>query len=357
MSSRFCEGKADGFQPGGEAPILMLKQTKRLPEIHWLRRLRRVLHHGDRPWLGTIMLVSALVIVLMLAIGWMLWNRSGDTRSLFGWSFLLPTANPSWDPVNSNFQAWPFIAGTLLTSLVAILFALPISLGIAIFLAELCPAWLRTPLTWLIELLAAIPSVVYGLWGIFVFLPLVVTPIGNFLAGTLGQLPVIGTLFAGPIPPSGVSKLGASLILTIMIIPIIAAVTRDVFLAIPNSQREASQALGATRWETIWQVLIPYGLSGILGAVILGLGRALGETMAVTMVIGNNAAGTISLLKPGYTMASLIANEFAEAISNLHTDALIEIGLILFVMTLLLNILARFLVWRVARRTSQEVRV
>lgn len=319
-------------------------------------RLLRSLHHGDRPWQGLIMLVSALVIVLMAAIGWMLWTRSGDARAAFGWSFLLPTTHPNWDPVNNNFQAWPFIFGTLLTSLVAIVFALPISLGIAIFLAELCPSWLCTPLTWLVELLAAIPSVVYGLWGIFVFLPLVVTPIGNFLANTLGQLPVVGALFTGPIPASGVSRLGASLILTIMIIPTIAAVTRDVFLAIPNSQREASQALGATKWETIWQVLIPYGLSGILGAVILGLGRALGETMAITMVIGNSIEATSSLLRPGYTMASLIANEFAEAVSNLHTEALIEIGLILFVTTLLLNILARFLVWRVARRTPQEAR-
>jgi phosphate transport system permease protein len=319
-------------------------------------RLLRLVHHGDRPWLGLIMLVSALVIVLMAAIGWMLWARSGDARTAFGWSFLLPTSSPNWNPVTSNFQAWPFIFGTLLTSLVAIIFALPISLGIAIFLAELCPAWLRTPLTWLVELLAAIPSVVYGLWGIFVFLPLVVTPFGNFLAITLGQVPVIGAFFSGPIPASGSSRLAASLILTIMIIPTIAAVTRDVFLAIPNSQREASQALGATKWETIWQVLIPYGLSGILGAVILGLGRALGETMAVTMVIGNSIESTSSLLRPGYTMASVIANEFGEAVSKLHTEALVEIGLILFITTLLLNILARFLVWRVARKTPQEAR-
>ena len=319
-------------------------------------RLLRPLHHGDRPWQGLITLASALVIVLVAAIGWMLWVRSGDSRVVFGWPFLLPTTHPNWDPVNNNFQAWPFIFGTLLTSLVAIIIALPISFGIAIFLAELCPAWLRTPLTWLVEMLAAIPSVVYGLWGIFVFLPLIVMPIGNFLANTLGQLPVVGALFTGPIPASGVSRLAASLILTIMIIPTISAVTRDVFLAIPNSQREASQALGATKWETIWQVLIPYGLSGILGAVILGLGRALGETMAVTMVIGNSIEATSSLLRPGYTMASLIANEFAEAVSNLHTEALIEIGLILFVTTLLLNILARFLVWRVSRRTPQEAR-
>ena len=180
-----------------------------------------------------------------------------------------------------------------------------------------------------------------------------VAPIGVFLGDTLGRVPLVGSLFTGPIPASGASRLAASLILTIMIIPTIAAVTRDVFLAIPISQREASKALGATEWETIWQVLIPYGKSGILGAVILGLGRALGETMAVTMVIGNSIQGSISLLDAGYSMASIIANEFAEAVSGLHTEALIEIGLVLFMITLLLNVLARFLVWRVSRRTPQ----
>jgi phosphate ABC transporter, permease protein PstC len=327
----------------------MLKQSKPLPESNWRSRIQRALHHGDRPWQGLLILFSAVVIVLMVAIGGMLWAKSSGARTAFGLSFLIPTANPNWDPVNNLFQAWPFLYGTLETSLFAILFALPIGIGIAIFLAELCPPWLRTPLTWLVELLAAIPSVVYGLWGIFVFLPKVVAPIGVFLGDTLGQIPVLGSVFTGPIPASGASRLAASLILTIMIIPTIAAVTRDVFLAIPPSQREA--------WETIWQVLIPYGRSGLLGAVILGLGRALGETMAVTMVIGNSIQGGLSLLSAGYSMASIIANEFAESVSQLHTDALIEIGLVLFVITLLLNILARFLVWRVARQAPQEARV
>jgi phosphate transport system permease protein len=197
---------------------------------------------------------------------------------------------------------------------------------------------------------------VYGLWGIFVFLPVIVTPLGNLLAASMGQLPFVGALFQGPMPASGSSRLAAGLILAIMIIPTIAAVTRDVFLAIPNSQREASLALGSTRWEMISQVLVPYGLSGILGAVILGLGRALGETMAVTMVIGNSIEGTASLLRPGYTMSSIIANEFAEAVSPLHTQALVEIGLILFVMTLILNLGARLLVWRVGRRNPVEAR-
>jgi phosphate transport system permease protein len=230
------------------------------------------------------------------------------------------------------------------------------SLGIAIFLSELAPNWLRNPLGVLIELLAAIPSVVYGLWGIFVFLPGVVTPVGTFLGNTLGTIPVLGALFSGQIPVSGSSRLAASLILTIMIIPTIAAISRDVFRAIPASQREASLALGATRWETISRVLVPYGLSGILGAAILGLGRALGETMAVTMVIGNSIEGTISLMRPGYTMSSVIANEFAEAVNPLHSEALIEVAFILFIMTLLLNVIARFLVWRVARRTPAEAR-
>jgi phosphate transport system permease protein len=319
--------------------------------------LRQLIQHGDRPWRALIILVSIIVIILMLAVGGMLWVKSAGARIKFGWSFLAPSANPNWDPVNDNFQAWPFLFGTLLTSIFAILFALPVGLGIAIFLAELCPAWLRTPLTWLVESLAAIPSVIYGLWGIFIFLPKVVAPVGVFLGNTLGRVPLLGSLFTGPIPASGASRLAASLILTIMIIPTIAAVSRDVFLAIPVSQREASKALGATEWETIWQVLIPFGRSGILGAVILGLGRALGETMAVTMVIGNSIQGGISLLEAGYSMASIIANEFAEAVSPLHTDALLEIGLILFIITLLLNIVARFLVWQVARQAPQEARV
>lgn len=317
----------------------------------------RFYKHGDSPWNGLLVLVSVGVIILMLSIGWMLWKQSTEAQAIFGLGFLKPTLQASWDPVSEEFQAWPFIYGTLLTSLVAILLAIPISIGIAIFLAELCPRWIRTPLNWLVELLAAIPSVIYGLWGIFIFLPDVITPIGNALAGSIGKIPVIGALFTGPIPASGASRLAAAVILTIMIIPTIAAVSRDVMQAIPNAQREAALALGATKWETIWQVLLPYGISGILGAVILGLGRALGETMAVTMVIGNSIEGSLSLLRPGYTMSSVIANEFAEAVSQLHTASLIEIGLVLFILTLILNMLARFLVWRVARKTPQDARV
>ena len=325
-------------------------------ESNWLNRIQGAFQHGDRPWLGLIMLVSTGILVLALGVGWILWRDSAIARATLGWNFILPTLNASWNPALNQFQAWPFIYGTVITSITAIILAIPISLGVAIFLAELCPPWLRTPLTWLVELLAAIPSVVYGLWGIFVFLPQVVEPLGTFLAGTLGRVPLLGALFMGSIPASGASRLAAGLILTIMIIPTITAVTRDVLLAIPNQQREAALALGATRWETIWQVLLPYGRSGILGAGILGLGRALGETMAVTMVIGNSIEGSPSLLKPGYTMASIIANEFSETVSGLHTQALIEIGLVLFVMTLLLNTVARLLVWKVSGRTPAEAR-
>jgi len=319
-------------------------------------RMWQLLRYGDRPWQALLIAMALLVLALLLITAWLLWRDSAGARTTFGWSFLLPTRDPSWDPVFDHFQAWPFVYGTLLTSVIALAIALPISLGVAVFLAELSPAWLRLPLGWLVELLAAIPSVVYGLWGIFVFLPVVVAPLGKALAASLGALPLVGALFVGPVPESGASRLGASLILAIMITPTIAAVSRDVFLAIPRSQREAALSLGATFWETISRVLLPYGLSGILGAVILGLGRALGETMAVTMVIGNSIEGTLSLLRPGYTLSSVIANEFAEAVSPIHTQVLIELGLVLFFMTLVLNAIARFLVWRVARRMPAEGR-
>jgi phosphate transport system permease protein len=319
-------------------------------------RLNRALQHGDRLWKVLIAGAGAGVLLIILAIGWMLWQESAGARIQFGFGFFSPTQDASWNPVFDKFQSWPFIYGTLITSITAILIAVPISLGIGLFLSELCPPRLRLPIGWMMELLAAIPSVVYGLWGIFLFLPSVVEPVGAFLVAHLGGLPLLGLFFSGPIPASGASRLAAALILAIMITPTIAAVSRDVLQAIPVSQREAAQALGATQWETISQVLLPYGLSGILGAVILGLGRALGETMAVTMVIGNSIEGSLSLLRPGYTMSSVIANEFAEAVSPLHTQALIEIGLVLFGITLLLNLFARFLVWQVARRSPREAR-
>jgi len=313
-----------------------------------LARLSQTWRHGDRLFLVLNATAALAVLALVLAIGVKLWQNSALSRQAFGLAFLTTT---TWDPaITQIFGALPFITGTLVTAAVALIIAIPLSLGIAIFLSELAPQQLRQPLGFLVELLAAVPSVVYGLWGLFAFIPSFVKPLAQGLNGTLGFLPI----FAGPV--FGPSRLAASLVLAIMILPTISAVSRDVFRAVPSSQREAALALGATQWETIYQVLVPYGLSGLLGAVILGLGRALGETIAVTMVIGNNLDASASLLHPGYTMASIIANEFAEATYDLYLHALIEIGLILFILTLLINLLARLLIWRVARGTATEGR-
>jgi phosphate transport system permease protein len=296
-----------------------------------------------------LILASLAVLGLVCAIAYVLWNDSALARAAFGWRFLTTTA---WDPaLTRTFGALPFILGTLTTSALALIAAVPLGVGTAIFLAEIAPDWLSHPVGFLAELLAAVPSVVYGLWGLFVFIPAFVRPASETLAGTFSFLP----LFEGPV--YGPSRLAAGLLLAIMVFPTITAVSRDVFRAIPDSQREAAMALGSTRWEMIWQVLLPYGASGFLGAVILGLGRALGETIAVTMVIGNNLDLSASLLHPGYTMASIIANEFTEATFDLYVHALIEIALILFGITFLINLTARLLIWRVARRTRVEVRL
>lgn len=319
-----------------------------VPSIPLAKRITRRLEHGDVIFRFLTVLAALLVLVTVAGIGFELWQNSALPRRAFGLSFL---TSINWNPVTQQFGALPFLYGTVLTSLLALVIAVPIGLGIALFLAELAPRWLRRPLGFLVELLAAVPSVVYGLWGLFVFIPTFVKPAGDALNGGLGFIP----LFSGPV--FGPSRLAASLILAIMILPTISAVSRDVFLAIPPAQREASLALGSTRWEMISQVLVTYGLSGLLGAIILGLGRALGETIAVTMVIGNNLDLSASILHPGYTMASIIVNEFTEATSPLYLQALIEIALVLFVLTLLLNFVARLLVWRVARRISTEARV
>jgi phosphate transport system permease protein len=313
-----------------------------------IERARQIWRHGDRLYQLFLVLASISVMTLVLAIGYELWQNSALSRQAFGWNFLVTSV---WDPaLNDVFGALPFIYGTLLTSAIALLAAIPLGVGTAIFLAELAPDWLSQPLGFLAELLAAVPSVVYGLWGLFVYIPLFVRPISQFLNKTLGFLP----LFEGPV--FGPSRLAAGLLLAIMVFPTITAVSRDVLRAIPSSQREAALALGATRWEMIAQVLMPYGTSGLLGAIILGLGRALGETIAVTMVIGNNLDLSASLLHPGYTMASVIANEFTEATFDLYLNALIEVGLILFVISILINLVARLLIWRVSQRTKVEIR-
>jgi phosphate transport system permease protein len=324
-----------------------ITEARRRSQNSWQGRWSRRLRHGDVIFHALTIIASLTILAAVAGIGFELWQHSALAREKFGLRFLVGL---DWDPVAQRFGALPFIYGTLLTSVVALVVAVPIGLAIAVFLSEIAPAWLARPLGFLIELLAAVPSVIYGLWGLYVFLPAVVKPVGEALNSTLGSLPI----FSGPV--FGPSRLAASLILAIMILPTISAVSRDVLRAIPDAQREASLALGSTRWEMIWHVLIPYGLSGILGAVILGLGRALGETIAVTMVIGNNLDLSASILHPGYTMASLIANEFAEATYPLYVQSLIEVALVLFVLTLLLNLVARILVWRVGRRTAGEVR-
>ncbi|MBK6488223.1 MAG: phosphate ABC transporter permease subunit PstC [Gemmatimonadetes bacterium] len=260
----------------------------------------------------------------------------------FGLSFL---TSSEWDEVRGVFGAAPMIYGTVVSSVLALVLATPLALGVAIFLSEFAPSWLRTPVAFLVDLLAAIPSVVYGLWGIFVLLPFLRETVMPFLAGTLG----LGNtpFFSGP--AYGPSMLAAAVILAIMILPYISAVSREVLMAVPRSQREAAMALGATKWEMIRDAVIPYARSGIVGGIILGLGRALGETMAVTMLIGNRHEISSSLFAPGYTLASVIANEFAEATGALHTSALMACGAVLLGVTLLVNAIARWLVWQVAR--------
>jgi phosphate transport system permease protein len=293
---------------------------------------------GDCLFLGIVRGCVAVFVLIMVGIVGALLYESLPAIKQFGWSFIY-TSN--WDPVAESFGALPFIYGTLLSSLLAMLMAVPLGVGAAIYLAELAPFWIRPPVGFLIELLAAVPSVVYGLWGIFVLAPWLRVWLQPALGKTLGFLP----LFQGP--PYGVGMLAAGIILAVMTVPFIATVSREVLLAVPNTQREAALALGATRWETTRLAVLRYGRSGLIGAVLLGLGRALGETMAVTMVIGNRPEISASLFAPGYTMASVLANEFTEATSDLYLSALVEIGLLLLVVTVVVNTLARLLVWSV----------
>jgi phosphate transport system permease protein len=300
----------------------------------------RVSRPTDRAFIAATLALALLV--LLVTAGILLGIINGATLSLerFGLGFL---TGQTWDPVQEVFGALPFIYGTLVTAGIALGLAGLIGVGGAIFLAELAPARVRAPLSFLVELLAAIPSIVYGIWGLFVFAPFLRTTVVPVLKTTFGWT----GLFAGPF--YGPSLLTAALVLTLMVLPIITAVSRDVLLAVPDSQREAMLGVGATRWETIAHAVLPYARSGILGALILGLGRAVGETMAVTIVIGNRSDIVTNLLKPGNTLASVIANEFAEAATPLYQSALVEMALILFIITLIINVLARLLVWQTGR--------
>jgi phosphate transport system permease protein len=284
-------------------------------------------------------LFGVLLIVIVIGIGVVLTAESWLSIRQFGWRFWL---TDTWDPVVGDFGARPFIWGTLYSSILALLISTPIALGIAIYISELSPNRLRRPLVFLTELLAAIPSIVYGLWGIFVLVPLV-RQLQVATPDWMRALP----LFSGP--PLGIGMLSAALILSIMVIPFTSSVAREVLRSVPQAQREGAYALGATRWEAIRMALF-YARTGIVGAIMLGFGRALGETMAVTMVIGNNPQISLSLFAPQYTMAAVLANEFAEATGNLHLHALVEIGLVLFTITLIINLLSRLLIWSMGRQ-------
>ncbi len=301
---------------------------------------------ADRSFAALMLVCACSIFVIVLFIGTILVLRSKLSLAQFGFKFFTSQA---WDPVSGDFGALPFIYGTLATSFLALLMAVPLALGVAVFLTELCPRVLRAPISFLTELLAAIPSVVYGLWAVFVLVPIMRDQLGPFLYTTLGWT----GFFEGA--NFGVGLLTASIILAIMILPIISSLTRDIMLAVPNSQREAVLALGATRWEMIRTGVLRNSRIGIVGAVMLGLGRALGETMAVTMVIGNHADISKSLFAPGYTLASVIANEFSEATGDMYLSALIEIGLALFLVTIVVNTIARLLVWAVTRGAPARV--
>ncbi len=302
---------------------------------------------GDRffQWLTFLMAVS--VAALIVLVGWQMWNGSQLAVQKFGFSFL---ASSNWDPVQEQYGALPFIFGTLVSSLIALIIAVPLSIATAVYLTELAPPRLRQPIVSMVEMLAAVPSVIFGLWGIFVLIPWLREHLFPWLQKWLGFLP----LFKGPI--YGVSMLAAGIVIAIMIVPIITSVSREILRSVPDLQREAAYGLGATRWEVTRIAVLSYAKRGLFGAVILGLGRALGETMAVTMLIGNRPEIAASLFAPGYTLASVIANEFTEATTDVYLSALFEIGLVLFGVTILTNAMAQLLIMRMGGpRASRAV--
>jgi len=297
-------------------------------------------HLWDELFRLAMLACAVCVLALVGIIVYELVTRSQLSWKAFGWKFFFGS---EWDPVNEQFGAWPFVYGTVVSSLLALAIAVPLGLGVATFITEMCPRGFKETLAFATELLAAIPSVIYGLWAIFVLVPLLRVYLQPWLARYFGWT----GLFTGP--PYGIGMLAAGMILAIMVVPIISSITREVMTAVPRQQREAVLALGATRWEMIRIGVLRNARAGIFGAVILGLGRALGETMAVTMVIGNRPEIARSLFAPGYTMASVIANEFSEAATDTYLSALVEIGLALFLVTIIVNILAQVLVWSVTR--------
>jgi phosphate transport system permease protein len=316
--------------PTDKGAVVSPVKTKRWRSSHRLQL-------GDRIFPNLTLVFALVIVAILVGLVIVLNIDAFPAIKQFGFPFFISS---TWDAAREQFGALPAIYGTLLSSLIGLIIAVPISLGAAIFLVELAPSWLSKPASFIIEMLAAIPSVIIGLWGLFVLVPFIRSPVEIWLQNALGIVP----LFQGP--RFGVGFLSAGIILAIMIIPIITAVSRDAIKAVPGQQREAMLALGATRWETIQKVVLPYCRSGLVGAIILGLGRALGETMAVTMVIGNSYELTASLFSPGATIASKIASEFSEASGGVFVGSLVELALILFAVTLLVNVVARLLVWR-----------
>jgi phosphate transport system permease protein len=318
----------------------------RAPSPGAARAFLRKLASGDAIAHIVTLIFAASIILITSLLVYQLWANSAASRKAFGWHFWTTSV---WDPVFEHFGALPFLYGTVVTSVIALLLAVPFGVGAAIFLAELAPPLVSDMCAFLIDLLAAVPSVIYGLLGIFLVVPFVRTELAPFLKSTLGFLP----FFRGP--SYGVGVLTASLVLTIMIVPFIISVSREVLLAVPRDQREAALALGATRWESTIRVVVPYARSGITGSVFLAMARALGETMAITMVIGNDPKMFTSLFAPGYTIAAVIANEFTEATGTLYLQALIELALVLFLVTFILNGLARLLILATSQRGGVHV--
>ena len=301
---------------------------------------------GDRAFYGLTLAAALAIFVLIALVGWQLFRGSQLSIHAFGWKFLV---NSTWDPVNEEYGALPFIFGTFVSSAIALLIAVPLSVGTAIYLTDLAPLWLRQPLSSVIEMLAAVPSVIWGLWGIFVLVPWLRVTVYPLLQKSLGFLP----LFQGPI--YGVGMLTGGIIVAIMILPIVTSVSREVLRSVPNLQREAAYGLGATRWEVTRIAVLSYARRGLVGAAILGLGRALGETMAVTMVIGNTPQIAASLFAPGYSLASVVANEFTEATTPMYLNALFELGLVLLGVTILINIAATIMVRAITTTETRRV--
>jgi phosphate transport system permease protein len=303
---------------------------------------------GDRwfRWLVATAGFFVLLVLLSAALS-MLWGGR-DAFQTFGWKFLIST---EWDPVNRQFGALVPIYGTLVTATIALIIAVPVSFGIAIFLTEVAPAWLRQPVASAVELLAGIPSIIYGMWGLFVFVPVMSEYVNPWLDENLGQWPLIGPLFQGP--PLGIGMLTAGIVLAIMVIPFISSVMREVFLTVPQRLKESAYALGSTTWEVVWDIVLPYTRSAVIGGIFLGLGRALGETMAVTFVLGNAHHLTASLLMPGNSIAATIANEFTEADSDIYLSSLIALGFVLFIVTFIVLAIAKLMLMRLQRQQGQ----